>query len=75
MTDTMMRRQTLLENAPDADVVREMIGFAAQAARMIHKAGGSLRDVQQLAGHRSLKTAEGDIEGNAVAQQKLIRLI
>ena len=49
--------------------------FITQAARMIHKAGGSLRDVQQLAGHRSLKTTEGYIEGNGVAQQKLIRLI
>ena len=49
--------------------------FITQAARMIHKAGGSLRDVQQLAGHRSLKTTEGYIEGDGVAQQKLIRLI
>jgi putative transposase len=29
MTDTMMQLQDLLEKAPDADVVREMIGFAA----------------------------------------------
>ncbi len=49
--------------------------FITQAARLIHKAGGSLRDVQQLAGHRSLKTTEGYIEGDGVAQQKLIRLI
>lgn len=49
--------------------------FITQAARFIHKAGGSLRDVQQLAGHRSLKTTEGYIEGDGVAQQKLIRLI
>jgi integrase len=49
--------------------------FITQAARFIHKAGGSLRDVQQLAGHRSLKTTEGYIEGDGVAQQRLIRLI
>ena len=49
--------------------------FITQAARMIHKAGGSLRDVQLLAGRRSLKTTEGYIEGDGVAQQKLIRLI
>ncbi len=49
--------------------------FITQAAKMIHRAGGSLRDVQQLAGHRSLKTTEGYIEGDGVAQQKLIRLI
>lgn len=29
MTDAMMQRQALLEKIPDADVVREMIGFAA----------------------------------------------
>jgi putative transposase len=29
MTDTMMQLQALLEKTPDADVVREMIGFAA----------------------------------------------
>jgi putative transposase len=29
MTDMMMQLQTLLEKAPDADLLREMIGFAA----------------------------------------------
>jgi integrase len=49
--------------------------FITKAARLIYRAGGSLRDVQQLAGHRSLKTTEGYIEGDGVAQQKLMRLI
>lgn len=30
MTDEMMSFRTLLEKSPDADMVREMIGFAAQ---------------------------------------------
>ena len=30
MTDDMMTLQTLLAKQPDADVLREMIGFAAQ---------------------------------------------
>jgi putative transposase len=30
MTDDMMKLRALLENSPDADFLREMIGFAAQ---------------------------------------------
>jgi integrase/recombinase XerD len=49
--------------------------FITQAARLVHKAGGSLRDVQELAGHRSIKTTQGYIEGDAAAQRKLINLL
>lgn len=49
--------------------------FITQAARLVHKAGGSLRDVQELAGHRSLKTTQGYIEGDRDAQRRLVRLL
>ena len=49
--------------------------FITHAARMIHQAGGSIRDVQQLAGHRSLTTTQGYIDGDATAQRKLMRLL
>ncbi len=49
--------------------------FITQAARLVHKAGGSLRDVQELAGHRSLKTTQGYIDGDAAAQRRLVRLL
>ena len=49
--------------------------FVTRAARLISKAGGSLRDVQQLVGHRSIQTTQGYIEGDAHAQHRLIRMI
>jgi integrase/recombinase XerD len=49
--------------------------FITLAARNTHKAGGSLRDVQILAGHRSIETTQGYIEGDSHAQRKLIALL
>jgi integrase/recombinase XerD len=49
--------------------------FITRAARMVHKAGGSLRDVQLLAGHRSIQTTQSYIDGDSDAQRRLVRLI
>ena len=49
--------------------------FVTRAARLIHKAGGSLRDVQQLVGHRSIETTQGYIDGNGDAQRRLVRML
>jgi integrase/recombinase XerD len=49
--------------------------FITRAARVVHKAGGSLRDVQLLAGHRSIQTTQRYIEGDSDAQRRLVGLI
>ena len=49
--------------------------FITNAARKAHQAGASLRDVQMLAGHRSIETTQGYIDGDSIAQRKLVSLI
>ena len=49
--------------------------FITRAARKIGEVGGSLRDIQQLAGHASLGTTARYIEGDHEAQRKVVALI
>jgi integrase len=49
--------------------------FITMSARVLAKTGGSLRDIQELAGHRALTTTERYIEGDRAAQRRLINLI
>ncbi|WP_431860237.1 tyrosine-type recombinase/integrase [Azospirillum sp.] len=49
--------------------------FITRAARNITKAGGSLRDVQQLAGHAQLTTTQRYIEGSNEAKRAVVALI
>ena len=49
--------------------------FITLSARAIVKVGGSLRDVQELAGHRSIVTTQSYIIGDSIAQRRLINLL
>lgn len=49
--------------------------FITRAARNVHRAGCSLRDVQLLAGHRSIETTQGYIDGHSEGQRRLIGLL
>ncbi|MDH3605278.1 MAG: tyrosine-type recombinase/integrase [Candidatus Tectomicrobia bacterium] len=49
--------------------------FITRAAKKVVEAGGSLRDVQQLAGHTSLSMTQRYIEGDSDAKRKLVNLV
>jgi integrase/recombinase XerD len=48
---------------------------AFRAARTVSQVGGSLRDVQELAGHTSLAMTQRYIEGDTEAKRKLVALL
>jgi integrase len=49
--------------------------FITNAARKISTVGGSLRDVQHLAGHSSLQTTQRYIEGDSEARRRVVDLV
>jgi integrase len=49
--------------------------FITNAARKISTVGGSLRDVQHLAGHSSLQTTQRYIEGDSEARKRIVEIV
>jgi integrase/recombinase XerD len=49
--------------------------FITRAARLVHKVGGWLRDVQLLAGPRSIQTTQRDKDGDTDSQRKHVSLV
>jgi integrase/recombinase XerD len=49
--------------------------FITNAARKISTVGGSLRDVQMLAGHTNLRTTQRYIDANPDAQVRIVELV
>lgn len=49
--------------------------FITLSARLVSRAGGSLRDVMELAGHRQLTTTERYVEGDRDAQRRLVGML
>lgn len=49
--------------------------FITNAARRIYTVGGSLRDVQLLAGHSALGTTQRYIEADGMAQRKIVQIV
>jgi len=49
--------------------------FITNAARRISTVGGSLRDVQLLAGHSALGTTQRYIEADGMAQRRIVQIV
>jgi integrase len=49
--------------------------FVTALAKRIVEAGGSLRDVQELAGHASLATTQRYIQGDSAAKRNVNKMI
>jgi integrase/recombinase XerD len=49
--------------------------FASRAAKKLTQAGGSLRDVQAMLGHRSLSTTQKHLEQDVEAQRKVVEIV
>jgi transposase-like protein len=81
MTDEMMSLRALVEKTPDADVLREMIGFAVE--RLAQRNGCRDRDWETWAGTVELRIPElrkgsyfpGFLEPRRLAEKALTAVI
>ena len=67
-TGTARRVSTAVQATQD-------VALITNAARTISTVGGSLRDVQMLAGHRALSTTQRYIEADLEAQKRVVDLV
>ena len=49
--------------------------FITETSKKISLVGGSLRDIQMMAGHSSLQTTQRYIDGDSQSQRKVVNLI
>ena len=79
--DAAQHRRVVQPGVPQHRSARLFVAFGpagrSSPARRgwCHRAGGSLRDVQLLAGHASITTTQRYIDGDSDAQRKLVSLL
>ena len=72
--DRIIHSERDIGGAPGASSHSGRRTFVTRCARKIVEAGGSLRDVQELAGHASLSTTQRYIQGDTAAKRRVVDL-